>query len=122
MMNPFVMKGIGKVGFMEKPIAEDPGPTGAIIKTTRALVCTSDTHTVADAIGDRKGLILGHEAVGVVYRLGSEVKGVREGDRVAVNAITPCYGKLEDPTGFFLNEITASSNEQQGKQKGGTND
>jgi threonine dehydrogenase-like Zn-dependent dehydrogenase len=29
--------------------------------------------------------------VGVVHRLGSAVRGVREGDRVAVNAITPCY-------------------------------
>lgn len=91
MMKAFVMKGIGKVGFMEKPVPEDPGPTGAVVKTTRALVCTSDTHTVAGAIGERKDLTLGHEAVGVVYKLGSSVKSVREGARVAVNAITPCY-------------------------------
>jgi threonine dehydrogenase-like Zn-dependent dehydrogenase len=90
-MHAFVMHGIGKVGFLEKPALEDPGPNGAIVKTTKALVCTSDTHTVAGAIGDRKDLTLGHEAVGIVYKLGPEVKGVREGDRVAVNAITPCY-------------------------------
>ena len=89
-MKAFVMQGIGKVGFMEKPIPE-PGPTDAIVKTTRALVCTSDVHTLKGAIGDRKELTLGHEAVGVVYKLGSEVKGFKEGDRVAVNAITPCY-------------------------------
>lgn len=91
MMNTFVMKSLGKVGLMEKPAPEDPGPNDAIIKTTKALVCTSDTHTVAGAIGERKNLTLGHEAVGVVYKLGSEVKSVKEGDRVAVNAITPCY-------------------------------
>jgi threonine dehydrogenase-like Zn-dependent dehydrogenase len=34
---------------------------------------------------------LGHEGVGVVAQLGSAVKGFREGDRVAVNAITPDY-------------------------------
>jgi len=90
-MNAFVMKRIGEVGFMEKPIPRDPGPNDAVIKTTRALVCTSDTHTVAGAIGDRKDLTLGHEAVGLVYKLGSEVTHVKEGDRVAVNAITPCY-------------------------------
>ncbi len=90
-MNAFVMRGIGKVGFLEKPLPQDPGPNGAIIKTTRALVCTSDAHTVAGAIGDRTDLTLGHEAVGIVYKLGSEVKCVKEGDRVAVNAITPCY-------------------------------
>lgn len=85
------MKRIGETGLMEKPVPKDPGPNGAIVKTTRALICTSDTHTVKGAIGERENQTLGHEAVGVVHRLGSEVTHVREGDRVAVNAITPCY-------------------------------
>jgi threonine dehydrogenase-like Zn-dependent dehydrogenase len=89
-MRAFVMKGIGEVGFTEKPIPE-PGPNGAVVRTTRALVCTSDTHTVKGAIGERSDLTLGHEAVGVVHQLGSAVAGFREKDRVAVNAITPCY-------------------------------
>ena len=89
-MRAFVMKRIGEVGVMDKPIPE-PGPNDAIVKTTAALICTSDTHTVAGAIGERTNLTLGHEAVGVVYKLGSEVKGFEEGDRVAVNAIIPCY-------------------------------
>jgi isopropanol dehydrogenase (NADP+) len=89
-MKTFVMKKIGEVGFTEKPIPE-PGPNDAVIKTTRALVCTSDVHTVKGAIGERENQTLGHEAVGIVYKLGSQVKGVKEGDRVAVNAITPCY-------------------------------
>lgn len=90
MMKTFVMKEIGEVGFMEKEVP-DPGPNDAVVKTTRALVCTSDTHTVHGAIGEREDLTLGHEAVGVVAKLGGEVVGVKEGDRVAVNAITPCY-------------------------------
>jgi isopropanol dehydrogenase (NADP+) len=90
-MQAFVMRGIGKVGVMEKPVPEDPGPNGAIIRTTHALICTSDTHTVHGALGERKDLTLGHEAVGRVYKAGKEVKRVKEGDRVAVNAITPCY-------------------------------
>lgn len=87
-MKAFVMKGIGNVGFVDKPIPE-PGPNDAVVKTTRALVCTSDVHTIHGAIGDRQDLTLGHEGVGVVHKLGSEVKGFRRGDRVAVNAITP---------------------------------
>lgn len=90
-MKTFVMKRIGEVGFMEKPVPGDPGPDGALVRTTRALVCTSDTHTVAGAIGPRENLTLGHEAVGVVHRVGSNVHAVREGQRVAVSAITPCY-------------------------------
>jgi threonine dehydrogenase-like Zn-dependent dehydrogenase len=104
-MAAFVMHGIGKVGFMEKPVPQDPGATGAIIKTTRALICTSDSHTVAGAIGERKDLTLGHEAVGIIYKLGREVKGVREGDRVAVNAITPCY-KCDNCLRGFTSQCT----------------
>jgi threonine dehydrogenase-like Zn-dependent dehydrogenase len=90
-MKAFVMRQLGEVGFMDKIVPEDPGPNGAIIRTTKALVCTSDTHTVAGAIGDREDLTLGHEAVGIIEKLGGEVMGFKEGERVAVNAITPCY-------------------------------
>jgi threonine dehydrogenase-like Zn-dependent dehydrogenase len=90
MMKAFVMKRIGEVGVMEKPIPE-PGPNDAVVRTTAALICTSDTHTVAGAIGERKDVTLGHEAVGVIHRLGSAVRGFKEGDRVAVNAVTPCF-------------------------------
>jgi threonine dehydrogenase-like Zn-dependent dehydrogenase len=41
-MRAFVMKEIGSVGFVEKPLPQEPGPDEAIVKTTRALVCTSD--------------------------------------------------------------------------------
>lgn len=75
---------------MEKTIPE-PGPNDAIVRTTRALICTSDVHTLRGAIGDRHDLTLGHEAVGVIHRLGSEVTGFEEGDRVVVGAITPCF-------------------------------
>jgi threonine dehydrogenase-like Zn-dependent dehydrogenase len=89
-MKALVMQGIGKVAVVDKPIPE-PGPNDAVVKTTTALICTSDAHTVAGAIGDRKNLTLGHEAVGIVYRLGGEVRGFREGDRVLVGAITPDF-------------------------------
>jgi isopropanol dehydrogenase (NADP+) len=89
-MRAFVMKKIGAVGILDKPVPE-PGPNDAIVRTTAALICTSDSHTVRGAIGDRHDLTLGHESVGVVHRLGSAVEGFREGQRVAVNAITPCY-------------------------------
>jgi threonine dehydrogenase-like Zn-dependent dehydrogenase len=92
-MKAFVMHGIGEVGIIDKPVPR-PGPNDAIIRTTAALICTSDTHTVAGAIGPRKDLTLGHEAVGVVHELGPAVAAAgmfRVGQRVAVNAITPCY-------------------------------
>lgn len=90
-MKAFVMKAIGQVGFMEKPMPE-PGPDDAIVKTTRALICTSDSHTVGGAIGPRENLTLGHEAVGIVHAVGSNVKLFKPGDRVLVGAITPDWG------------------------------
>jgi threonine dehydrogenase-like Zn-dependent dehydrogenase len=90
-MKTFVMNAIDRVGFMDKPIPK-PGPADAIIKTTMALICTSDAHTVHGAIGPRENLTLGHEAVGVVHEVGPEVRRLKPGDRVVSGAITPDWG------------------------------
>ncbi len=90
-MKAFVMKAIGQVCFMEKPITQ-PGPNDAIIKTTRALICTSDSHTIGGAVGPRENLTLGHEAVGIVQEVGSNVKFFKPSDRVLVGASTPDWG------------------------------
>src|SRR5690242_13438406 len=90
-MKAFVMKRIGAVGLMDKPVPT-PGPNDAIVKTTAALICTSDSHTVAGGIGERTDLTLGHEGIGVVSEVGSEVRTVHPGDRVVVGAITPDWG------------------------------
>jgi threonine dehydrogenase-like Zn-dependent dehydrogenase len=97
-MRAFVMKGIGKVGFADKPIPT-PGPTDAIVKTTKALICTSDVHTVNGAIGPRENLTLGHEAVGRVHQVGTAVKRFKPGDHVLVGAITPEWGDAASQAG-----------------------
>jgi threonine dehydrogenase-like Zn-dependent dehydrogenase len=97
-MKAFVMKRIGEVGFMEKPVPT-PGPNDALIRPTRGLVCTSDIHTVHGAIGERTNLTLGHEAVGVVERVGELVRDFKPGDRVAVGAITPDWGSVAAQAG-----------------------
>ncbi|RRQ76828.1 alcohol dehydrogenase [Streptomyces griseofuscus] len=98
-MKAFVMKEIGSVGFMDKPVPE-PGPTDAVVRTTKALICTSDSHTVQGGIGPRTNLTLGHEGVGVVHAVGDEVKDFRPGDRVLVGAITPDWGDLAAQNGY----------------------
>jgi isopropanol dehydrogenase (NADP+) len=98
-MKSFAMLGLGETGFLEKPLPR-AGPNDAVIKTTHALICTSDSHTVRGAIGPREGLTLGHEAVGVVHAVGSEVRRFKPGDRVVVGAITPDWGSEEAQNGF----------------------
>ncbi len=54
----------------------------AICRPIALAPCTSDVHTVwAGALGDRHELILGHEAVGEIVELGSEVKDFKVGDK-----------------------------------------
>ncbi len=92
-MKAFVMRKIGETGFMEKPVPV-PGPLDALVRPTKGLVCTSDLHTAHGAIGERTDLTLGHEAVGIVEKVGDLVQHFKPGDRVAVGAITPDWGSL----------------------------
>ena len=88
-MRAFAFLGQGRVGIIDKPVPE-PGPLDAVVRTTAALICTSDVHTVAGGIPLPEGRVLGHESVGIVHRVGSDVRRFKEGDRVAVGAATPC--------------------------------
>lgn len=83
----FLSKGI--VGVLDKPVPEIR-PNDALVRTTAALICSSDVHTVRGVIPIPEGRVLGHESVGVVEKVGAAVAGFKKGDRVAVNAITPC--------------------------------
>ena len=89
-MRAFVIKQVGQTAVVDKPIPE-PGPEEAIVRTTAALICTSDVHTVKGALPVPADRTLGHESVGVIHKLGSAVTGFTEGQRVAVCAVTPCY-------------------------------
>lgn len=99
-MKGFAMLSVGKVDWIEK---EKPtaGPYDAIVKPIAVAPCTSDIHTVFEgALGDRKDMILGHEAVGEVVEVGSEVKDFKPGDKVVVPAITPDWRSMESQRGF----------------------
>ncbi|MDD4779317.1 MAG: NAD(P)-dependent alcohol dehydrogenase [Tissierellia bacterium] len=99
-MKGFAMLGINKVGWIEKDY-QKAGSYDAIVRPLAVSPCTSDIHTVFEgAIGDRHDMILGHEAVGVVVEVGSEVKEFKPGDRVVVPAITPDWRSLEVQAGF----------------------
>jgi threonine dehydrogenase-like Zn-dependent dehydrogenase len=60
-------------------------PTDAIIKVTSTAICGSDLHLYG-VLGPylSPGDVLGHEAMGVVEEVGSQVKNLSVGDRVVV--------------------------------------
>lgn len=101
-MKGFAMLRIGETGWVEKKRPEC-GPLDAILKPLAVAPCTSDVHTVWEgAIGERKDMILGHEAVGEVVEVGSLVKDFKPGDRVLVTAITPDWNSLEAQDGYAM--------------------
>lgn len=101
-MKGYAMLGIGKTGWIEKD-RPSCGPLDAIVRPIAVSPCTSDVHTVWEgAIGDRRDMILGHEAVGEVVEVGALVREFKPGDRVIVPAITPDWGALESQAGYAM--------------------
>jgi threonine dehydrogenase-like Zn-dependent dehydrogenase len=66
-------------------------PTDAVIRVTSTNICGSDLHlyeTLGAFMGS--GDVLGHEAMGEVVEVGSEVDAIRRGDRVVIPFQVSC--------------------------------
>ncbi|MCE1117783.1 MULTISPECIES: NAD(P)-dependent alcohol dehydrogenase [Pseudomonas] len=72
----------------EKPIP-DIGPLDALLRITTTTICGTDVHILRGEYPVAKGLTVGHEPVGVIEKLGAQVQGFHEGQRVIAGAITP---------------------------------
>lgn len=76
---------------MEKPKPVLIEPTDAIVRVTMGSICSSDLHIKHGSVPRAvPGITVGHEMVGVVEEIGSEVTNVKPGDRVTVNVETFC--------------------------------
>ena len=81
----------GRFALMDKPRPVILEPTDAIVRVTLGSICTSDLHIKHGCVPRAvPGITVGHEMVGVVEEIGSEVKGISVGDRVTVNVETFC--------------------------------
>ncbi|RYZ98920.1 MAG: NAD(P)-dependent alcohol dehydrogenase, partial [Moraxellaceae bacterium] len=78
----------GRIVLDEKPIP-DIGPLDALVRITTTTICGTDIHILKGEYPVAKGLTIGHEPVGVIEKLGSQVIGFVEGQRVIAGAITP---------------------------------
>lgn len=78
----------GRIVLEDKKIPEI-GPLDALIRVTTTTICGTDVHILKGEYPVEKGLTIGHEPVGVIEKLGSAVKGYKEGQRVIAGAITP---------------------------------
>lgn len=78
----------GRIVLDEKSIP-DVGPLDALLRVTTTTICGTDIHILKGEYPVAPGLTIGHEPVGVIEKLGSEVVGYNEGQRVLAGAITP---------------------------------
>lgn len=82
-------EGIFALEEKEKPVLLDE--KDAIVKVTLASICSSDIHIKHGAVPRAvPGITVGHEMVGIVEAVGSQVTKVKPGDRVTVNVETYC--------------------------------
>ena len=81
----------GEFALIDKPKPTIIEPTDAIVRVTLGSICSSDLHIKHGSVPRAvPGITVGHEMVGIVEELGSEVKGVSVGDRVTVNVESFC--------------------------------
>ena len=84
-MRALTWQGIEKVSVDEVPDPRIEEPTDAVVRVTSTAICGSDLHlykVLAPFL--QPGDILGHEFMGVVEEVGSEVDNLQVGDRVVV--------------------------------------
>lgn len=81
----------GRFELLDKPKPELLDPKDAIVRITLSSICSSDLHIKHGSVPRAvPGITVGHEMVGVVEQVGSEVENVSPGDRVTVNVETFC--------------------------------
>ena len=81
----------GRFELIVKPKPEILNPKDAVVRVTLSSICSSDLHILHGAVPQAEvGITVGHELVGVVESVGSEVTKVKRGERVAANVETFC--------------------------------
>lgn len=80
-MKAAIFKGEGTIEISERPAPTIKEPTDAIVRVVRACVCGSDLWYYRGIAPHPEGPI-GHEFIGVVEEVGSDVQTIRQGDFV----------------------------------------
>jgi len=81
-MRATVMYGAGDVRVENVPDAGLVDPTDAVIRVTHACICGSDLWPFASMAPSEEGQSMGHEAIGVVDAVGTEIRTIKPGQVV----------------------------------------
>ena len=90
-MKALCWHGVGDVQIDTVPDPKIESPGDAIIQITLSGICGSDLHLLNGFVPTMEsGDILGHEPMGIVVEVGSEVRKLKKGDRVVVPFTLAC--------------------------------
>lgn len=81
-MKATLMFGAGDVRIETVPDPVITAPTDAVVRVVRACICGSDLHPYHSMKASAQGRPMGHELIGVVEEVGSDVASITEGDFV----------------------------------------
>ncbi|MEV3912201.1 zinc-dependent alcohol dehydrogenase family protein [Streptomyces canus] len=115
-MKGYVFHGAGQAAWEEVPDPAVKDPTDAIVRVVAVTICGTDLHILKGDVPEvHPGTVLGHEAVGEIVEVGSDVRTVRPGDRVLVSCISACgrcpycrqgmYGQCRGGGGWILGHL-----------------
>lgn len=99
MMKAAVFIEPGRIELVDKPIPP-VGPNDALVRITTTTICGTDVHILKGEYQVAKGLTIGHEPVGIIEKLGSNVQGYHEGQRVIAGAICPSFSSYASQDGY----------------------
>jgi D-xylulose reductase len=93
--NPaFVLRAVKEVAIEQRPVPAVKDPYDVRVHIGQTGICGSDVHYwQRGRIGDfvlESPIVLGHESAGTVVEVGSAVKNVKVGQRVAIEPGVPC--------------------------------
>lgn len=115
-MKAVVFHGIGDIRIDDVPEPKIKEPTDAVVRLTSSAICGTDLHMIRGTFtGMQPGTILGHEGVGVVEQLGSDVRNLNIGDRVVIPSTIACGICAYCRAGYYAQCDNANPN---GKQAG----
>jgi threonine dehydrogenase-like Zn-dependent dehydrogenase len=117
-MKALTFQGEGDVKVIDVPKPTIKGSGEALVKVTLGAVCGTDLHILHGQTPMNQGAVLGHEFVGVVEAVGSEVKRFKPGDRVVSSFFTSCGVCSFCRKGWF-NQCVAKATFGHGEKFGG---
>jgi threonine dehydrogenase-like Zn-dependent dehydrogenase len=74
----------------ERPKPTVATPTDVVVRVVQTGICGTDRSVLVGKFPAQPGVVMGHEAVGVVDQVGSEVRDLEPGDRVVINPTLYC--------------------------------